>query len=134
VWTYKFNVTVQPDGSFTGTDTVTPSGAYGGEAPMTEHVTGQFGGTPTNPTVSFTATRDSSTLVWSETNAVMDGTTTNLAYSTPDAGYPLWQRITPPVITQAITTDLNHGQYVSSQGGGADNAHSLVGMPVNSSK
>jgi len=28
----------------------------------------------------------------------------------------------------------NHGEYVSSQGGGSDAAHSCIGMPINSSK
>ena len=46
--------------------------------------------------------------------------------------------------TFQVTTDLtsvtyssnykNHGDYVSSQGGGSDAAHSCIGMPINSSK
>jgi hypothetical protein len=40
--------------------------------------------------------------------------------------------------TVSMTTDTsnfkNHGQYVSSQGGGSDAAHSCIGMPINSSK
>ena len=36
-----------------------------------------------------------------------------------------------PAITGAYA---NHGQYVSSSGGGVDAAHSLIGMPVLSQK
>jgi hypothetical protein len=32
------------------------------------------------------------------------------------------------------TTDLNHGQYVKSQAGGMDAAHSCVGIPIQSNK
>lgn len=33
-----------------------------------------------------------------------------------------------------LTNVKNHGEYVSSQGGGDDAAHSCIGMPINSSK
>jgi hypothetical protein len=127
-WTYNFNVTVQPDGSFTGGDTIT--GAFG-EAPMTEQVTGQFN---SDGTVNINATRDNSTVTWSLDHAAMNGSTINSATTDPKVDYKVEMIVSAPTITRAITTDLNHGQYVSSQGGGADNAHSLVGMPVNSSK
>ncbi len=38
-------------------------------------------------------------------------------------------RVTAPPFTPA-TTDQNHGDYVSSVGGGADAAHSPIGKPV----
>ena len=30
----------------------------------------------------------------------------------------------------ALTHFKNHGEYVSSQGGGSDAAHSCIGMPI----
>jgi hypothetical protein len=37
-------------------------------------------------------------------------------------------------VTGTRSTDVNHGQYVSANGGGSDAAHSCVGMPVQSHK
>ena len=39
-----------------------------------------------------------------------------------------------PVFAVTTTTDLNHGQYVKSQGGGKDAAQACAGMPVNSAQ
>ena len=36
-------------------------------------------------------------------------------------------------VTATATTDYkNHGQYVKAMGGGADAAHSCIGMPIQS--
>jgi hypothetical protein len=47
--------------------------------------------------------------------------------------WDLWFTVTgEPQLGATSTTDLNHGQYVKSQGGGKDAAQSCVGMPLNS--
>ena len=38
-------------------------------------------------------------------------------------------KVTKPVFTNT-STFKNHGEYVSSMGGGADAAHSCIGMPI----
>jgi len=42
-------------------------------------------------------------------------------------------KVTKPVFTN-VSNWKNHGQYVSAQGGGADAAHSCIGMPINSAR
>ena len=51
-------------------------------------------------------------------------------------GFDGYQRFSVDSITFDVkdSTYKNHGEYVSSQGGGSDAAHSCIGMPIQSSK
>lgn len=122
VWTHTYNVMLSPcDGSFTGTGSV--SGTDFGLLSK-ETIKGNLEGSR----VSFTATRESDGVVYSLTNAQLDGTTVSYATSTPSVSWPLEFHVTNA--PGAVSNYRNHGDYVSSQGGGSDAAHSCIGMPI----
>jgi len=118
VHTYK--VTINPcDNTFSGKGEVTANGA--GPAVWTESITGSFG----DSTVSFATVP----------NAGATFKVTNAPYGTSTIAESTWtqniveMRASKPVITG--TSDYkNHGDFVSSQGGGDDAAHSCIGMPI----
>ncbi len=120
VWTHSYNVTINPcDNTFSGTGDVTANGS--GPAVWTESITGSFGA----GTVSF-ATVPNGGATFKVTNA---------PYGTSVIADSTWTQnvvemlASKPVITG--TSDFkNHGDYVSSQGGGSDAAHSCIGMPI----
>ena len=62
-------------------------------------------------------------------NAPLDNSTVTLASSTPVVPWVLEFKVgaSTPIAT---TNYRNHGEYVSSQGGGSDAAHSCIGMPI----
>jgi hypothetical protein len=122
VWTHTYNVTLNPcDGSFSGTGSLsgTLNGPYSNET-----ITGHL---DDGNTVSFTATRPDG-VVYSLTNAPLDGTTVSYATSNPSVSWPLEFHVTNTM--GAFSNFKNHGDYVSSPGGGSDAAHSCIGMPV----
>jgi hypothetical protein len=126
VWTHTYNVTVNPcDGTFKGTGVQTDQQ---GVRFFTEDVTGSFG----DGKVTFSAHRDDA-VEFALTDAPTDSTTVTLATSSPVVPWVLEFKVSPPTFTNT-TTYKNHGQYVSAQGGGADAAHSCIGMPINSSR
>jgi hypothetical protein len=120
VWTHNYNVTINPcDNTFSGTGDVTANGS--GPAVWTEDITGSFGA----GTVSFATIP----------NAGATFKVTNAQYGTSVIADSTWTQnvvqmlASKPVITG--TSDYkNHGDYVSSQGGGSDAAHSCIGMPI----
>lgn len=120
VWTHSINVHVNPcDNTFTGTGVETGPGQT-----LTENVTGSFG----NGTVSLTANREDG-VSFSLTNAPMGNDTITLAASKPVVPWALEFKASAPKFSN--TSDYkNHGDYVSSQGGGSDAAHSCIGMPI----
>jgi hypothetical protein len=133
VWHNVFTVTVAPDGSFTGTgivtghDQITNLDVTG--AP--EAITGKFDSA--NNAVSYTVSRPGyDTLTYSVVDAPTNGTTVTIA--TPNTPQPwiIETKNSAPVFTAATTTDMNHGEYVSSQGGGKVAAQKCAGMPLNS--
>jgi hypothetical protein len=86
-------------------------------------------------TVSFTANYLQGGIFpgyqWGVNNAPVDGTTPTDMWDTfQEQGVHTVSTLSTPV---NATTYQNHGQYVSSVGGGADAAHSCIGMPINSS-
>jgi hypothetical protein len=92
-------------------------------------------------TITFTAYQGNGGQQWySLTNAKTDtdpadiqntGSVQN-AVTFPMSPYGVVEsKVTQPQYDVPMT-DLNHGQYVSSQGGGKDLAHSPIGMPLNS--
>jgi hypothetical protein len=123
LWTHHFTVTVNPcDGTFTGTaKQYYPGGSFYAD----ETVTGSFSGAK----VDLAATRAVDPVVWTLTGAPMDGSTVTLAATDPVVPWAVEMKV-----TQAQFTDLshyrNHGDYVSQMGGGADAAHSCIGMPI----
>jgi hypothetical protein len=122
VWTHTYTATLNScDGSFTGTGFV-----KGTIDPFTdtETITGQLSGND----VSFTAKRNSDSLVYSLVNAPLDNTTVTLATSNPVVSWALEFKV--GATTKATSNFKNHGDYVSSQGGGSDPAHSCIGMPI----
>jgi hypothetical protein len=134
VWTHSFtNVTVNPcDSTFSGNGVV--SGAdQNGPYTANETVTGSFG----NGTVSFTATREDglvTTLSNARTGDLSLGAPTTIAslskdgqvVNTPDA---IEMKVSQPEFHNT-SSFKNHGDYVSSQGGGSDAAHLCIGMPI----
>lgn len=152
IWTHNYTVTVQPDGSFSGTGNQFGSGL--GDNPVdAETLAGTFFDTDNNGKydhVTYTIHRASDNASWTLTNAPMDstsaatGTSTNATAIT--SGDPA-QTVQIPdgqvvefhidllsaTATAPVTTDFaNHGAYVSAMGGGKDAAQSCVGMPSQS--
>jgi hypothetical protein len=123
VWTHNFTVTVNGDGSFTGTGTETGQD-QGGPGSFTETVTGKFNA---DSTVSLQVQRDDG-VMWALENAVVGGKV-NLGTTLPQVNWVIEMKVSAPVFGD---TYKNHGDYVSSQGGGSEAAHSAIGMPLNS--
>ena len=120
VWTHTINVHVNPcDNTFTGTGVETGPGQT-----LHEDITGSFG----DGTVSLTAHREDR-VSFSLVNAPTDGTTVTLATSNPAVPWALEFRASNPTFSN-ISNYKNHGDYVSQAGGGADAAHSCIGMPI----
>jgi hypothetical protein len=83
--------------------------------------------------VSFTAVRPDG-VAYTVSDAQFGGSEV-LATSEPVVPWVLEVKVLDPAFTGGVAdTYKNHGDYVSSQGGGADGAHSPIGMPVNSGK
>jgi hypothetical protein len=128
VWTHTYTAELNPcNGSFSG-----GAGSFSGVGSVkgtndpfvdTETITGDLDGN----NVSFTATRDSDSLVYSLSNAPLDGETVTLATSNPEVSWPLEFKVTATIES---STYKNHGEYVAQQGGGSDAAHSCIGMPI----
>ena len=120
VWTHKITVHVNPcDSTFTGEGVETGPGPT-----LNETITGSFG----NGTVSLTAHREDG-VSFSLANAPTNNDTVTLATSTPVVPWALEFKATTPSFNNT-TNFKNHGDYVSSLGGGADAAHSCIGMPI----
>ena len=122
VWTHTYNVTLNPcDGSFSGTGSV--SGTLNGPVD-TETITGHLDGNA----VSFNAVRDHDGFEYSLSNAPLDGSTVTLGTPKPVSPWVLEMKVSATM--SPLTSYKNHGEYVSLQGGGADAAHSCIGMPI----
>jgi hypothetical protein len=124
VWTHEINVHVNPcDNTFQGAGVETGPGQT-----LNEAITGSFG----NGTVSLTAKREDG-VMFSLVNAPTNNTDVTLATSSPVVPWDLQFKATTPEFSN-YSNVKNHGDYVSSQGGGDDAAHSCIGMPINSNK
>lgn len=122
VWTQVYTVNVNSDGTFAGTGHVSNKV---NSTVVDETVTGSFSG----GTVSFHAVRPDG-FEWSLIDAPFDGTTVTDA-TVPN--YVPWI-VEMTVSNPHLTNYKNHGDFVSSQAGGAEAAHSPIGMPVNADK
>ena len=122
VWTHTYNVTLNPcDGSFSGDGSMvgTMNGPYNSPEKIAGHLDGNA--------VSFTATR-SDGVQYSLLNAPLDNSTVTLASSTPMVPWALEFKVGTTM--GSSSNYKNHGDYVGSQGGGSDAAHSCIGMPI----
>lgn len=132
VWTHSYTVefnnpcTSSDSTVFTGTGHVSGRD-QNGPFESDETITGSYA----NGRISFTATRPDG-FSYSLSDAQTDGSSVTTGTSNPVAPWTLEFKVTNPEITS--THYKNHGDYVSSVGGGADAAHSCIGMPINSSK
>jgi hypothetical protein len=123
LWTHDLTVTVNPcDSTFSGTGL-----QYDNNHNLSYHedVTGSFN---SDGTVNLTATRDDG-VVWSLASAPMDNSSVTLATTSPVVPWNIEMKVSPPKYTN-LSSYKSHGGYVSSQGGGADAAHSCIGMPM----
>jgi hypothetical protein len=121
VWTHTYTVALNPcDSSFSGVGSLsgTINGFYSNET-ITGHLDGNA--------VSFTATRPDG-VVYSLSNAPLDNSTVTLATSNPVVPWDLEFKVSKTMVSSS--NYRNHGDYVSQMGGGADAAHSCIGMPV----
>jgi hypothetical protein len=122
LWTHTYKVELNPcDGSFSGTGSMsgTVNGFYSNET-----IKGQLDG----DAVSFTATRPIDGVVYSLVNAPLDNSKVTLATSTPMVPWALEFKVS--ATKSNVSNYKNHGDYVNSQGGGSDAAHSCIGMPI----
>jgi hypothetical protein len=125
VWTHNYKVDVNPcDSTFSGTGEVFGHD-QNGPFSDTEKVTGKF----SNNSVTLTATRASDGLAYNLTNAPTDNSTVTNATLNVSVAWAIEMKVTVPVFTN-LSNYKNHGEYVSSQGGGSDAAHSCIGMPI----
>jgi hypothetical protein len=147
-WVRHFDVTVDNDGTFTGTNVIT--GTDYGDVPTTvnETVSGQITDTDNNGVSEITihAVRPGNlyTDAWSIVKAPMDGVADRMdvgTVSNASANGVTWDlpiTFSAPVYsggTTTVTTEYkNHGDYVSAQGGGKDAAQSSIGMPAHAQK
>ena len=89
-----------------------------------ETITGHLDG----DNVSFTATRPDD-FVYSLANAPLDNTTVTLATSTPVVPWALEFKVGATTPTHRRTTRTT-ASTSAAMGGGADAAHSCIGMPI----
>lgn len=128
VWTHVYTVNFNPcDGTFTGTGVVSGNDGSTSFDKSPEKITGSYA----NGYISFTATRDVDGVSWTLAHAKTDGTTETDATTKPTVSWRVEAKVSPLKFT-ATSDYKNHGDYVSAMGGGADAAHSCIGMPINS--
>jgi hypothetical protein len=121
-WVHTYKIELNPcDGTFTGTGSSQQTAGTTNEA---------ITGTLNNNTVSFNATYLPGGIfpgyTWGVKSAQL-GAQVNY--------WDAWGQELPTVSTLSnatFTTYKNHGDYVSSAGGGADAGHACIGMPINS--
>jgi hypothetical protein len=137
VWKHVYTVTVQPDGTFAGTGSITDNN---GPVAWTETVSGQFldnDGDKTSDHVSFATVPVGGGATFAVNNAAMDNTTVPVE-STWTANVVEFQIAQPTFETVVTATGetqfANHGEYVAAMGGGKVAAQKCVGMPLQSNK
>jgi|SRR4051794_40667288 hypothetical protein len=133
-WQHDVTVKVNPcDNTFVGTAKVSATDkTWGAPVLDDENLTGSFGA---DGTVSFTLTRTGYNGVETLVGAKMDGSLVHPTTTGPEQ-YEIDMTVTAPTFSNIVggITYKNHGDYVKGVGGGADAAHSCIGMPIVSSK
>ena len=141
-WEHDFMVTVNLDGSFSGTGVQNGQEVHGwGDGYGAEFqdqpvsITGKMGD---NGTISYTETRQDPSRTWVLTDAqtvegLTDPTTTDVKTAST-GGDPVEWKISTPVLKTITDGYKNHGQFVSESGGGVEAARACTGMPLTSKK
>jgi hypothetical protein len=137
VWKHVYTVTVQPNGSFEGTGSITDND---GPVAWTETITGTFTDGPDDDTVSdhvsFNTVPVGGGATFAVTNAAMDNSTVPVESTWADniIEFQIAQPQFKTVTENGVTQFANHGEYVSAMGGGSLVAKSCVGMPIKANK
>ena len=122
VWTHTYKVELNPcDGSFSGFGSMsgTVNGPYSSET-IKGHLDGDA--------ISFTANRPDGVEYSLSSAPLNDNSKVTMATSTPTVPWALEFKV---IATKSNMSNYkNHGDYVNSQGGGSDAAHSCIGMPI----
>lgn len=131
---HEYTVTLNPcDGTFVGS-----GGGYLGLSAPTPYVTESVAGTYVGGSLTLNSTYNGTTYgnpytytvgpVSVAPSAETASQAVTFSSGSPSGTYPVWVTLN----ATTITTFANHGDYVSSMGGGSDNAHACVGMPMQS--
>ena len=140
LWLSKYEVTVKENGTFEGTGKLTDDGGLGTDVPLT--ITGSFSADRTSISYEAKPVDDPDDVAWVLKNGTTDGRT-NAAETQNVEGPSVATNVrvtgltfvTKPAETTTTTTEYkNHGEYVSSLGGGKVAAQECVGMPTNSTQ
>ena len=129
VWTHTYNVTLNPcNNTFTGTGSVFGTASTNDPRGFltNETITGTLNGSSINYTAAGTGPNSGwpADFSYSFTGALgVQGPGTD---SLGDTNLEFRVNATPT----STSKYKNHGDYVSSQGGGSDAAHSCIGMPI----
>ena len=137
MWKHVYTITVQPNGTFAGTGSVTANGV--GDVVWTETITGQFldsDGDGTSDHVTFNTTPNEGVDVQRDQRAdgQHDGARRRRTWEPNAIEFQIAQPVFETVTVNGVTEFANHGEYVSAMGGGKIAAQSCVGMPIKSNK
>ena len=137
VWSHHYTVTVNPDGTFTGTGAVSGNDGTNILENVPETV---LSGTFTDSAddadtlsdhVTYTASRGGVTYTLTNSLGLGEIAEAQISISTPE---PIKFKVSMPVFTTVTTggvTDFaNHGEYVTAAGGGSIAAQKCTGMPL----
>ncbi len=123
LWKHDYEVEVNPcDGTFEGTGKI-----YGSDQNGPYSATETIIGTLAKDSVSLEATRQDGLKYWLGNAPFGDAIT--IATLNVQVPWTIEMKGTKPIFTNT-SNFKNHGEYVSSMGGGADAAHSCIGMPI----
>jgi hypothetical protein len=138
LWLSKYEVTVKDDGKFEGVGSLTDDGGLGTNVPLA--ITGSFNADHTSISYVAKPVDNPDSVAWVLNQGTTDGTT-NAAETLNVEGPSVATNVrvtglafdTKPATT-TTTEYKNHGEYVSSLGGGKVAAQACVGMPTNSTQ
>jgi hypothetical protein len=141
LWLSKYNVTVTGD-TFEGTGHLTDDGGSGTDVPLTINGSINADGTISYVAKPVASAQDPESVAWVLDSGKTDGTTNaartlNVEGPSVDTNVRIvdWNKVTKPGQATTTTTEYkNHGEYVSSLGGGKVAAQECVGMPTNSTQ
>ena len=136
VWKHVYTVTVQPNGSFAGTGSITDND---GPVAWTETITGTFTDDDSDQTsdhVTFNTVPVGGGATFAVTNAPMDSSRVLVESNWADniIEFQIAQPVFKTVTENGVSQFANHGEYVSAMGGGSVAAKSCVGMPIKANK
>ena len=131
-FTHSYTVTVNPcDGTFTATGQypALPSAASVYET-LTGYTDGMGGLYFTGTYYSDAALTNPTGYWWTFAGSFTDSSLDFSGFLTSDAYHSSELPVTGTLDSFSATSYSTHGQYVASNGGGSDAAHSCIGMPM----